>query len=42
MMGDRHKRLNLSNHRVGLPAFGLLEPCAGKLARRVPRGARGR
>jgi hypothetical protein len=42
MIADRHQRLYLSNHRVGIPAFGLLEPCAGKLARRVPRGARGR
>jgi hypothetical protein len=42
MVADRHERPNLSNCRVGLPAFGLLEPCAGKLARRVLRGARGR
>jgi hypothetical protein len=27
---------------VGKPAFGVLEPCAGKLARRVLRGAGGR
>ena len=27
---------------VGQPAFGVLEPCAGKLARRVLRGAGGR
>jgi len=43
MIADPEKRLLYQlNCWVGLPAFGVLEPGAGKLARRVLRGVRGR
>lgn len=42
MTTDLYERLYTDNYRAGKPAFGVLEPCAGKLARRVLRGARGR
>jgi len=42
MIADFYDRLYPGNCWVGQPAFGVLEPCAGKLACRVLRGAGGR